>query len=491
LCPSACLFWLPWPIAIKPADISLPLPFASLFCCPCTFAHAPTMTSLRISTFDVSNQSILAPGVAFDFLQQSNVRVLNSAYSTPRARGLLYVPDLGGVCAQSLPRNVTRYSNLPVNTDPVVAIAPWVSPSCTLSYLQAASYDLVSAFVFYIPDQTNPPLAAAKSATWDLGDGGHWRSVTAYPVYAVASQVGGMAVAQLALYSGNAVPDNQLRLWIDIATTSGGNNLPNIWIFLLIILAILVALIGALSLTMHLVQRKRRNDLRARIARGEVNMEALGLGKLTVPQEIIDQMYTYTPSANTVMPKGSPPGPPPLDQSTCAICLDDFTESEDQVRQLPCRHLFHNQCIDLFLLDTSSMCPLCKQSVLPKGYIPGKITNAHVRRERYLRRNAARRARHAVASQTPTASNLMLFGPRARASNNPRVAPPVEMTSIPERNNIHAPQAIPATTQGRREWARRRALAISGLQNAPVDETESEPRTSKARKLLRRVFPNL
>jgi len=384
-----------------------------------------------------------------------------------------------------------------VSIDPLVAIAPWISPSCTLSYLQAASNDVVVAFVFYIPDQTNSPLAPAKSATWDLGDGGHWRSVTSYPVYAIASQVGGMTMAQLALYSGNTSPDNHLRLWIDITTSSGRNNLPSIWIFLLIILAILIVLIGTLSLVTHIVQRKRRNDLRSRIARGEVNLEALGLGKLTVPQDIIDQMNTYTPSTNTVVPeKGSSQAAPPLEQSTCAICLDDFTESGCQVRELPCRHVFHNNCIDLFLLDTSSMCPLCKQSVLPKGYIPGKITNAHVRRERYLRRNAARRARHAAASQTPNASNLMLFGPQARASSTANAAPsthapPIEMTSIPERTDTHAPQRAPATTQGRREWARRRALAMSGLHESSVDETEPEPRTSKARKLLRRVFPNL
>ncbi|KAI4757346.1 hypothetical protein E4T52_10708 [Aureobasidium sp. EXF-3400] len=438
------------------------------------------MTSLRISTFDISDQSILPPGVAFNFLLESNVRTLNAAYSAPSSRGLLYVPNVPGACAQSLPQNVTRYDNLPVNTDPVVAIAPWISPSCTLSYLQAASNDVVAAFVFYIPDQTNPPLASAKSATWDLGDGGHWRSVTAYPVYAIASQVGAMAMAQVALYSGHESPDNHLRLLIDITTTSGGTNLPSIWIFLLIILAILIVLIGTLSLTMHIVQRKRRNNLRARIARGEVNLDALGLGKLTVPQEIIDQMYTYTPSANSVVPEKSlSQASPPLEQSTCAICLDDFTESECQVRELPCRHLFHNNCIDLFLLDTSSMCPLCKQSVLPKGYVPGKITNAHVRRERYLRRNAARRARHAAASQTPADVSP--------ATN----APPIEMTSIPERNDTHAPQSVPATTQGRREWARRRALAMSGLHDSSVDETESEPRTSKARKFLRRVFPNL
>ncbi|KAI4731698.1 hypothetical protein E4T49_00366 [Aureobasidium sp. EXF-10728] len=471
------------------------------------------MSSLTITTYDDSARLLVPQDIAFNFQQDSNVRTLNSGSQSSPSVGLLYVPNVAGVCAQSLPQNVTRYQALSVNT-PAFAIAPWISPSCTLSYLQAASNDMAVAFVFYVPDQINAPLASANSPTWDLGDGGHWRSQTAYPVYAVASQVGQMTIQQLSLYSGNAdsvlspqllaihniSSDAHLRLLINITTTSsGGTNLPSIWIFLLIILAILIVLIGSLSLTMHIIQRKRRNDLRARIARGEVNIEALGLGKLTVPQELIDQMNTYTPSANSVVPeKGSSQASPPLEQSTCAICLDDFTESECQVRELPCRHVFHNTCIDLFLLDTSSMCPLCKQSVLPKGYVPGKITNAHVRRERYLRRNAARRARHAAAgSQTPNASNLMLFGSQARGSTNasaPPSAPPIEMISIPQHNGTHAVQtnpAAPATAQGRREWARRRALAMSGLQEASLDESEQpEPRTSKARKLLRRVFPS-
>lgn len=456
------------------------------------------MTSLRIDTYDESSTNLVPQGVGFNVPQDSNVRTLTSGSQSPQSLGFLYVPDVAAVCAQSLPQNVTRYQNLPP-TNSIVAIAPWLSPSCTLSYLQAASNDMAAAFVFYVPDQTNPPLAPANSPTWDLGDGGHWRSVVGYPVYAIASQVGLETIEQLALYSGNASsvlspqdltdhkinPDTHLRLLIDITTSSGGTNLPSIWIFLLIILAILIVLIGALSLAMHILQRKRRNDLRARIARGEVDIQALGLGKLTVPQEIIDQMYTYTPSASTVVPeKGSAQVSPPLEQSTCAICLDDFTESQCQVRELPCRHVFHNNCIDLFLLDTSSLCPLCKQSVLPKGYIPGKITNAHVRRERYLRRNAARRARHAAAeSQTPNPNNNADGSPSEHA-------PQIEMTSIPEEYlRAHATQSSSTTPQGRREWARRRAVAM--LQGSSANESNPEPRTSKTRELLRKVFPNL
>lgn len=50
---------------------------------------------------------------------------------------------------------------------------------------------------------------------------------------------------------------------------------------------------------------------------------------------------------------------------TCAICVDDFTQ-EDVVRVLPCTHVFHPQCIDEWLNNHSSLCPLCKME-LPRG----------------------------------------------------------------------------------------------------------------------------
>ncbi|KAH8896410.1 hypothetical protein GQ53DRAFT_743579 [Thozetella sp. PMI_491] len=41
----------------------------------------------------------------------------------------------------------------------------------------------------------------------------------------------------------------------------------------------------------------------------------------------------------------------------CAICADDFTDGED-VRRLPCRHVYHPSCIDTWLLERSGTCPL-------------------------------------------------------------------------------------------------------------------------------------
>ncbi|CAA6672493.1 unnamed protein product [Spirodela intermedia] len=46
----------------------------------------------------------------------------------------------------------------------------------------------------------------------------------------------------------------------------------------------------------------------------------------------------------------------------CAICLETFQDG-DRCRLLPvCRHSFHAQCVDSWLLK-SSMCPICRSNV--------------------------------------------------------------------------------------------------------------------------------
>ncbi|RAL17585.1 RING-H2 finger protein [Aspergillus homomorphus CBS 101889] len=57
-------------------------------------------------------------------------------------------------------------------------------------------------------------------------------------------------------------------------------------------------------------------------------------------------------------------------QTTCAICLDDYVPGQSTVRELPCGHIFHPDCIDTALTQSSSLCPLCKKSVLPVEHFP-------------------------------------------------------------------------------------------------------------------------
>lgn len=43
----------------------------------------------------------------------------------------------------------------------------------------------------------------------------------------------------------------------------------------------------------------------------------------------------------------------------CSICTEEFKTGE-QVRLLPCNHRFHPGCVDPWLLNMNSTCPLCR-----------------------------------------------------------------------------------------------------------------------------------
>lgn len=49
------------------------------------------------------------------------------------------------------------------------------------------------------------------------------------------------------------------------------------------------------------------------------------------------------------------------DSNTCTICLDEYQDG-DQLRILPCLHIFHTCCIDNWL-PRNSTCPVCKMDI--------------------------------------------------------------------------------------------------------------------------------
>jgi hypothetical protein len=312
------------------------------------------------------------------------------------------------------------------------------------------------AFIFYLPNNGSSQPPSANSPAWDLGSDGKWKYRHSYPVYAVPSNIGEEMIHQSSLYSGNmtSVPyghqiseDNDARDYVRMYTelhVSNASTIPSLGILLLIIVAVLFVMIATTSAAMHLILRSRRKSLQRRVANGEVNLEALGIKRLTVPQEHIDKLplFTYNIEEETKLPQGflhskknststtittehddasegsntnrgskyqdplspvsiingtvsnpgyvSPDKYLPYSQPTCPICLDDFESGITPIRELPCGHIFHPDCIDSFLSNNSSLCPMCKKSVSPKGYCPAKITNGMVRRERNIRRLRSR-----------------------------------------------------------------------------------------------------
>ncbi|KAG6911146.1 hypothetical protein DXG01_003886 [Tephrocybe rancida] len=54
--------------------------------------------------------------------------------------------------------------------------------------------------------------------------------------------------------------------------------------------------------------------------------------------------------------------PASIGRETCPICIMDFEEGDD-LRLLPCegKHRFHQACVDPWLLELSSSCPICRE----------------------------------------------------------------------------------------------------------------------------------
>lgn len=371
-----------------------------------------------------------------------------------------------------------------------------------------------------------------------------------------------VAVASFASELSQNHPPRDVRLFRR-SSPSGVNNyspvLSKLWVFAIMVLAGLFIVVGTTSLVMHFNQARMRRDLRRRIANGQVDLEMLGIKRQRVPQKIIERMprYVYTSedashtslaakettsSPHVSVPaqhKALPKRDVPFSQPTCPICLDDFTHDETVVRELPCQHIFHPECVDEFLRTSTSLCPICKKSALPAGFCPDNITIAMVRRERAMRRNhepevEPRRlstllprsihrfvparllqvpsrprqgAEEAQAHQTVTAPPSDSENPNPptyTAPTPPRTSQPsatvdlemgtlepTALTPTPTTTTELPPEIQVLSPEARREWGRQRlAAAIPSPGPAQAgEETTPTAQTGGFRRVFRRVFP--
>jgi hypothetical protein len=364
---------------------------------------------------DVSGAMVVNGSIGFMY-ENPTISTLssNNPSGDSKIQGLLYVPAFptGSSCynetRQYVPQNVTHLSDLGGTNYPVVAIAPFTTSStCTREYLAQMRQDDAQGVLFYQPGDSVGEAPPANDPSWALHDDGAWLTQSQFPIYALPGSVGALMMQSLAAYSGNLTDEphgaqlaqqydvrDYVRLWTTIPVSNSTIGIPSLWVFLIIVLAILLCVVLITSFIMHLVQRRHRHILQRRVANGEVDLEALGIKRLNVPQEILDKMpqYVYTskdaPAPPTAAGKKdeAPRKVVQYSQPTCPICIDDFISGETTIRELPCGHIFHPECVDPFLKSSSSLCPVCKRSALPPGFCPVQVTNLMVRRERLIRR---------------------------------------------------------------------------------------------------------
>ncbi|KAI1440726.1 hypothetical protein F5Y02DRAFT_401931 [Annulohypoxylon stygium] len=477
------------------------------------------------------NITALSSQIAYSEDLLGNVTTLSTtSVSTANGvvQGLLYVPDLAAddpcqnLTANYIPKNVTRQVNLPTTNYNLIALAPWINNDCTQAFLSSARLDPIRGMLVYRPDDddTSQPPDADDDA-WDLGDGNLWKTQNRYPVYAIPGRSGNEMMRQLSLYSGDLStvpfsdqiistyspnPADYVRVWTELSVITVSTTLP-LWAFILIILGVIVAVIGSTSLLMHFVQSRRRAALRRRVERGEVNLEALGIKRLRVPMDHIQTFTLFTYNYDPPIPTSptSPTSPKfskgrrssetsrqPISvraekndnsidyQPACLICLEDFESKKTIIRELPCGHIFHPECIDEFLSQLSSLCPSCKASMLPPGYCP-KITNSMVRREFGTRRLRSRggiihvdveRGRQRLSSWSSSVKKHIC-----------RVSSPK-----PEEEAVDLPEQQPQPRVDRPSTV---GTARDRMQDlvVPVDETNSDDGRPQWKRTALKVFP--
>ncbi|EAA66540.1 hypothetical protein AN0441.2 [Aspergillus nidulans FGSC A4] len=349
------------------------------------------------------------PGKASNSTPSINTLSAQHAPKDGPIEGLLFVPSLNShdpcnnITAPFIPANVTRHQDVTSFGYHTIGLAPWLTPNCSQSFLDAARRAGSEALMFFLPasDDTKPPPPA--DSTWLLHGESSWESENMYPVYAIPGPAGIALMKQLSWYSNNrTLPQDQSNEFVALSESESWR--------VLLFSVIDLGLDGSDSHTSHLGSGSCDSRGRADVVEGaatermeaekedaEAEAHMTKYGSYVKAEETTDaeqgpktanaesgntplQPCPYRPFSPTTAYSGfccprhikrlSHP------QTICAICLDDFIPASSTVRELPCGHIYHPECIDMSLTQSSSLCPLCKKSVLEPGCFPISIPDA-------------------------------------------------------------------------------------------------------------------
>ncbi|KAG5358625.1 putative RING finger membrane protein [Yarrowia sp. B02] len=430
---------------------------------------------------------------------------------------MLYIPSLDNKpqCNPEwfTPTNYTQTQMQgPVSFVESAALIPFGSDECNQAFFESITSTSANTIVV-AAEGPNDPASSVQNISQLLPPG---LGISIYGVEFSTAQMLGQWVEHSAevpqstyYHNGDQGEPTVTRVGLRFVPMQSNSSMPRLWVWVLAIVGSILVAVLTLSCILNFVQYKRRRELRSRLRNGEVDLEQLGFIGVSAPTDVISRLpekvyHSGDSHYETVTRKegwtdrdltkikkkkwlsrreeGSAPehSLEGYSQSSCPICLDDYDENETVVLELPCRHIFHPDCIRPFLETRSCLCPLCKQSILPKGYLPPgvKITNVTVRRERMIRLG-----RDAESGRADFTLNGMLGALRRRQErNNPNLrGNEVELEErVEEQPQEPQPQTIvvveaPTETEGAEEVPPKKS-AVEGVEEIEVNGEESTSR---------------
>lgn len=109
------------------------------------------------------------------------------------------------------------------------------------------------------------------------------------------------------------------------------------------------------------------NRSKSTAAGAEHHEDGTGTSNTAIPAESGPDVVTTEAAAGSAQPtEGAAAGAGDNTDNglACSVCTDDFIKGQD-IRVLPCKHKFHPECIDPWLLNVSGTCPLCRVDLHP------------------------------------------------------------------------------------------------------------------------------